>query len=317
MDCTTCQAECRKFGKNRNGSQRFRCDACSKTYTDETTRPADRRKLAMDKTILALRMLLEGNSVRSTERLLDIHRDTIIKTMVAVGRQCAEFLAKTVRGVPVDDVEADEIWGFVGCKQRTKERHKYSDECGDCWTYVAMERTTKLVLCHHVSKRTTDNTFEFAWKLEEATAGRFQLTTDGYRPYRAAITDTFGNRITFAQIVKVYANSQDGGPQARYSPGDVIGTYRVILLGRPNKDRICTSYAERQNLSMRMTIRRLTRLTNAHSKKWVNHEAAIALYFAYYNFCRVHTTLKTTPAVAAGLTDHVWSVAELLKKVGR
>ncbi|MFL5328898.1 MAG: hypothetical protein ACJ8C4_08270 [Gemmataceae bacterium] len=313
MECT--HSETKRFGRNRNGSQRLRCLSCGATFTDNTTRPIDRRKLSGDKAALALRMLLEGNSIRSVERLLGIPNKTIIRTMVLAGQAVGRFLPTAIKGVPVDDVEADEIWSFVGCKERWKKRMGYGEEMGDAWTYVAMERTTKLVLCHHVGKRDSDNTWQFAWMLDEATSGKFQLTTDGYRPYRSAMSDTFQGRASFAQLVKVYSTTPDGvGPESRYSPGQVVDTYKVVIIGRPNKKRVCTSHAERQNLTMRMTIRRLTRLTNAHSKKWLNHEAAVALYFGYYNFCRVHQTLKTTPAVASGLTDHVWSLEELLAK---
>ena len=315
MLCPVCQSPCRKFGKNRNGSQRHRCDDCEKTFTDADTRPVDRRCLDAKKAELCLRMLLEGNSIRSTERLTDVHRDTIIATMVEAGEKCEAFLARTVRAVEAHDVQADEIWGFVGCKEKTREREGYDDSMGDAWCFVAMERETKLVLTFHVDKRTPWATTYFAAKLNDATSGRFQLSTDGFRPYRTAIPLVFGNNIDFAQIVKTYGNTPEVGTAARYSPGDVTSTSTVEISGTPDSNRVCTSHVERQNLSIRMGVRRMTRLTNAHSKKWENHKAALALWFAYYNFCRVHTTLKTTPAVAAGLTDRTWGMAELLAKI--
>src|SRR5207253_473136 len=157
---------------------------------------------------------------------------------------------------------------------------------------------------------------DFAEKLDRATSGKFQLSTDGFSPYRASMRETFRGKASYGQIVKVYAKTNDIGPGSRYSPGEVLNTYKVVLLGRPNEKRICTSHCERLNLQLRMSMRRFTRLTNGHSKKWENHEAAIALFFAYYNWCRVHQALKTTPAVANQITDHVWSVAELLKAIG-
>jgi hypothetical protein len=181
-------------------------------------------------------------------------------------------------------------------------------------------------LTWHVGKRTAYDAVLFTDKLRHATAGRFQLSTDGFKPYRTAVPDSFGDTVDFAQLVKVYSNPPE--EEGRHSPGQVVDTYSVVIAGNPNEDQICTSHSERANLSIRMAIRRMTRLTNAHSKKWANHEAAFALWFAYYNFCRVHTTLtdetrtddeprrKTTPAMAAGLTDHVWSVAELLGAIG-
>lgn len=315
MFCPACQGATRRFGRNRNGSQRYRCDACVRTYTDGATRPVDRRRLAPEKAVTALRMILEGNSVRSTERLTEVHRDTIIAVMVEAGERCESFLSRVVRGLAVCDVQADEIWGFVGCKERTRELNGYGDSMGDAWCFTAMDRETKLILAWHLDKRTPSATRDFSIKLSEATSGRFQLSTDGFRPYRTAIPEVFGNRIDFAQLVKTYGNTPEQGTAARYSPGEVVQTHTVVLLGNPDDDRVCTSHAERQNLTMRMTLRRLTRLTNGHSKKWANHRAALALYFAYYNYCRVHSTLKMTPAVAAGLADHTWSVAELLQQI--
>jgi IS1 family transposase len=271
------------------------------------------------------RHLLEGTSVRSTERLVGAHRDTILGAMVEASQNCQRFLEATVRRVPVEDVQADELWGFIYAKQRTCERQGYAtDDMGDAWCFVAIERTSKVVLAWHLGKHTPQDTPAFSEKLRRATSGRFQLSTDGFTPYRTNIPFVFGPRIDFAQLVKVYGNPPEG--EQRYSPGEVIDTYTVIVTGTPNPGRICTSHAERPNLTMRMAIRHLTRLTNAHGKKWENHEAALALHFAYSNYCRPHTTLteatraperplvKTTPAMAAGLTDHVWSVAELLER---
>ena len=314
MFCPVCTGVARRFGKNRNGSQRLRCDACKKTFTDAETQPVDRRRLDAKKAELCLRMILEGNSIRSVERLTDVHRDTIISVMAETGEKCETFLARTVRGVQVHDVQADEIWGFVGCKEKTRELNGYGDSKGDAWCFVAMERGTKLVLTWHLDKRTPLATTYFAAKLNDATNGRFQLSTDGFRPYRTAIPLVFGNTIDFAQIVKTYGTPDNGGA-TRYSPGEVVATHTVLLSGNPDDDKVCTSHVERQNLSIRMGVRRMTRLTNAHSKKWENHKSAMALWFAYYNFCRIHTTLKTTPAVASGLTDHAWSVAELLERI--
>lgn len=316
MFCPLCQDPTRKFGRNRNGSQRHRCDVCEKTFTDPQSRPVDRRRLDPATVVQFLRMLLEGNSIRSTERLTEVHRDTIITNMVEVGKRCESFLARVIRDVPATDVQADEIWGFVGCKEKTRERNGYGDGMGDAWCYVAIERNLKLVLAWHVDRRTPEATGKFAVKLRESTEGRFQLSTDGFRPYRTEIPAVFGHSIDFAQIVKTYGNTTETGTASRYSPGDVVQTHTVLLLGSPDEEKVCTSHAERQNLSMRMSIRRMTRLTNAHSKKWENHKAAIALYFAYYNFCRVHSTLKMTPAVAAGIASKTWSVAELLSAVG-
>jgi IS1 family transposase len=269
-------------------------------------------------------MLLEGTSIRSVERLTGVNRNTLMSLLVTVGGRCQVYLYRAVRLIPVQNVQADEIWAFVGCKEKTRLRKGYGEEVGDAWCFTAIERTNKMLLAWHLGKRTPEATQEFADKLRHATRGRFQLTTDGFRPYPPAVRESFGQTVDYAQLVKVYHTPPREDAETRYSPGEVVDTYSVTCCGNPDPNKICTSHAERQNLTMRMTIRRLTRLTNAFSKKWENHEAALALYFAYYNYCRPHQTLtevtrltgptrQTTPAMAAGLTDHVWSVGELLR----
>jgi IS1 family transposase len=271
--------------------------------------------LEFEKLVLCLRMLLEGNSIRSTERLTGVHRDTIMYSMADAGHACEDFLAERIQGIAVEDVQADEIWGFVGCKEKTRLlKNRPEDVFGDCYCYTAIERNTKLIIAWHVGKRCPEDTYEFAGKLRRATVGEFQLTTDGYTPYRTAIPATFGSSLDFAQLHKEYGAAED---ERRYSPPVVTGITINIRTGDPEPSSICTSHVERHNRQIRMQTRRMTRLTDAHSKKWGHHEAALALFFAYYNFCRVHGTLKTTPAIAAGLTDHVWSVQELLAVANR
>ena len=314
MLCPLCGGATRTKGKNRNGSKRFRCDACQKTFTDKSTRPQDRRKLNPSKMILCLRMLLEGNSIRSVERLTGVHRDTVIDAMVEAGKVCSRFLRVALINVSVKDVQADEIWGFVGCKEKTKVRRGYGEEMGDAYCFTAIERHTKLILAFHVGKRSPESTMAFADKLDVATAGRFQLSTDGFRPYLNTIPFVFGRRVDFATLVKVYGESED---ERRYSPPRIIEVIETAQSGNPDMDAVCTSHIERSNLTIRMMTRRMTRLTNAHSKKWENHEAALGLFFAYYNFCRVHSTIKGTPAKAAGLTGETWSLERLLENANR
>lgn len=309
MLCPLCQGEMRKYGRNRNGSQRHRCDACAKTFTDETTRTTDHRCVASVKMTMILRLLLEGNSIRALERTFGVHRDTIIGNMVAIGEKCRAFIEAKIVGVQVDDVQVDEIWGFVRMKEKTRQRLNRPEVFGDVWCFTAIERTTKLILAYHVGKRTPTDTSAFAAKLYRATSGRFQLTTDGFRPYLTAIPAVLGARVDYASLVKVYGNA----PEERgYSPGTVIDTIETTHLGNPDPARVCTSHVERHNKTLRMQIRRLTRLTDAHSKKLKNHEAAMAFFLAYYNFCRVHSTIKMTPAQASGLTTETWSLERLL-----
>lgn len=320
MLCPICQQEARKFGRNRNGSQRYVCRACHQTFTDPNSEAPDRRRVDRERMILCLRMLLEGASIRSVERLIGVNRDTIIAAMVEAGQRCQSWMESTLTGLTVNDIQADEVWAFIKMKERTRQRLDRPECFGDAYTYTALERTTKLIICWHVGKRCPADTREFATKLHRATRGRFQLTTDGYRPYLTAIPETFGDSIDYATLVKVYGESSD---EHRYSPATVVDTIPTARLGNPVESRICTSHVERSNKTLRMGIRRFTRLTDAHSKKWANHEAMLGLFIAYYNYCRPHQTLnerngrKTTPAMEAGLTDHAWTVAELFERVSR
>lgn len=255
--------------------------------------------------------MLEGNSIRSTERITGLDRTTIARLLVLAGERCEKLLADTIQNLHVRDVEADEIWGFVGMKERAKANlYNAADTLEDAYTYVAMERNSKLILAWHLGKRNKQDTLAFIVKLRRATEGKFQLTTDGWPSYPDAVERVLGSDIHYAQLVKVYAASRDG--EQRYSPAEVVDVEVVPRAGMPEYERICTSHIERQNLTMRMQIRRLTRLTNAFSKKWENLRAAVALHFAYYNFCRVHSSLRVTPAMEAGITDHVWTIEDLV-----
>ena len=264
-----------------------------------------------DRAALAVQLLIEGNSIRSTERITKLDRNTIMRVLVLAGERCEKLLADRITRVKVRDVEADEMWGFVGMKEKAKGNlYKNVAALGDAYTYVAIERNSKLILAWHLGKRNRQDTLAFITKLRRATDGIFQLTTDGWPSYLDAVERVFGTDIHFAQLVKVYAATRDG--EQRYSPAEVVDVEIVPRIGMPDYERICTSHVERQNLTMRMQIRRLTRLTNAFSKKWENLRAAVALHFAYYNFCRIHQSLRVTPAMEAGLTDHVWELRELL-----
>jgi transposase-like protein/IS1 family transposase len=321
MLCPDCDSQTRRFGRNRNGSQRYRCDVCEFTFTDEVTRPVDRRFVEEPRMTLCLTMLLEGSSVRSMERVTHTHRDTILAALVTAGENCERFHARTVHAIPVEDVQVDEIWSFVICKEKTRERRNYGQDHGDCYTFTGIERTTKLLLAWHVGKRCTEDARTFCGKLNHAVSGRFQLTTDGYGAYLTAVPGSFPGGVDYATLVKVYGTPTEED-RRRYSPGQVIDVIPTAQIGNPDPARICTSHVERSNLTIRMGTRRFTRLTNAFSKKWANHEAALALFFCFYNFARPHQTLtefmgyKCTPAMRAGLTDHVWTVPELLQIAG-
>jgi transposase-like protein/IS1 family transposase len=312
MNCPTCNVQAQRYGRDRRGQQRFHCLACNASFIARQARPLGRMTLAEDKALMCLNLLIEGCSIRSTERITGVHRDTILDLLVNVGDRCEHLMQNRIQGLTVRDVELDEIWGFVGMKQKMKNFQGIeSEELGDAYCFIAIERNTKLVLAWHLGQRTRPHTIVFTEKIARATAGSFQVSTDGFIPYRDAVVYSLGGQyVDFAQIVKVYAASREG--EQRYSPAEVIDCVKTPIFGNPDPARICTSHIERQNLTVRMSMRRMTRLTNAFSKKWMNHKAAYALYFAHYNFCRVHSTLRVTPAMESGLTDHIWNLEELI-----
>jgi transposase-like protein/IS1 family transposase len=312
MTCHYCKTTCRRFGKHRNGLQRFRCNQCSKTFTEDHARPLDEMRLPLDRAVSILQLLLEGMSIRSAERITGVHRDTIMRLLVLAGERCQRLMDEKLQNLDVFDVEVDEIWGFVGKKESHKMKsEKQVEVIGDAYCFVGMERTSKIVLCHHLGKRDQLSTNLFMRKLAHATSEqRFQLTSDGFKPYVHAVKTQLGKPVDFARLVKVYGVSRDG--EQRYSPAEVVDAVPTPVFGNPVTERICTSHVERVNLSIRMGMRRMTRLTNGFSKKWNNLEAAYSLWFAYYNFCRKHQTLKVSPAMEAGIEDHLWTVGEML-----
>jgi transposase-like protein/IS1 family transposase len=314
MTCPTCKADAQRFGTNRNGSQRFRCVECKKTFSAKPTDRVEGSTVPLADVEKVLQLLIEGCSVRSAERISGLHRDTILKLLVTAGEQCEKLMGRLIVNVPCKDIEADEMWAFVGKKEK-RVRPDDDPNYGDAYTFVAIERNTKLVLNFALGKRNMATTNIFIEGLRHATSGKqkFQITTDGFAPYRSSITTTLHDRISgFAQLIKVYRSPQDG--EARYSPAEVASVEVVPVYGDPDPARICTSIVERQNLTMRMQMRRLTRLTNGFSKKWENLWAALCLHFAYYNFCKIHRSLRVTPAMQAGITARVWDIAELLTK---
>ena len=323
MLCQTCQTEGRKFGKDRKGNQRFQCPTCKATFTDIPSRPLGDMRLSLDKAEFCLKLLVEGNSVRATSRISGVAKRTILDLLLHVGEGCETLLEGRIHHMPVADVQVDEVWGFVAMKEKTRTRkNPQASEIGDAYTFTAIERETKLVLAWHLGRREMGDTYEFCAKLAKATSGRFQITTDGFKPYRAGVPG-FIPAADFATLIKTYATKDDH----KYSPGEVNGTIKVPCCGNPDEDKICTSHVERHNLTIRMTNRRMTRLTNAFSKKWENHQASLALTLAYYNFCRPHQTLTeatreegkravpTTPAMQAGLEDHPWTLKELIENL--
>lgn len=311
MTCHNCQSSCRKFGKHRNGLQRFRCDQCRKTFTEDHATPLDTMRIPMEKATEVLRLMVEGMSVRSIERITGIHRDTILRLLLLAADKIMAKLRHEFESLVINRIQVDELHCFVQKRERMVSIEE-SDEVGEQYTFVAMDADTKLVFAWMTGKRTTANTITFMREMYSRTAWGLhpQLTTDGWGPYRLAVAATFKDSVDFAQLQKVYSPSSIG--RGGYAPPRFREAVSRVVTGHPDKRYISTSYIERQNLTLRMMSRRFTRLTNAFSKKLSHLKAAITLHFAYYNFCRIHQTLKQTPCMAAGITAHAWSLDELL-----
>lgn len=262
-----------------------------------------------------LRCLVEGNSIRATARLTDTSKNTVTKLLIDAGEACAEYQEKALRNLPCTRVQVDEIWSFTYTKQKNLPYAKAApDGAGDTWTWTAICADTKLAINWLVGARDAEYAREFLTETYERLANRVQLTSDGHLVYLGAVRDAFGIDVDYAMLVKEYGAAPDG-PQARYSPPPCTGAVKRPIHGRPDPAHISTSFVERQNLTMRMHMRRFTRLTNAFSKKVENHAHAVALHFMYYNFARIHKTLKVTPAMAAGVTDKLWEVADIVRVI--
>jgi len=277
-------------------------------------------KLSTEEKVKVVACLVEGSSLRATVRMTGVHRTTIQNLLVELGKACSEYQDRVMRGLKCKRVQCDEIWSFVGSKEKNTTAEKKIKGNGDCWTWLAMCPDTKLVPCWFVGDRSAGSAYHFMHDLAERLASRVQLTTDGHKAYLSAIESAFGSEIDYAQLVKIYGNNV--GPamnhaEIRYSPAQCMGARKAVISGMPDKKHISTSMIERQNLTMRMRMqmRRFTRLTNAFSKKLENHEASIALHYMYYNFTRVHQSLRVTPAMEAGISDHVWSLEEIVKLI--
>lgn len=267
--------------------------------------------LKPEKKLAVLSALVEGCSIRSTSRMTGVHKKTIMKLLNEVGARCASILDGKVRGISCEAIECDEVWSFVRKKEKKlTQEDRANGGAGDQYIYVGLDPDTKLVIAFAVGKRDSDTTDRFVQDLRNRTTGLPQITTDGFRPYLEAVEQAFGNDVHYATLVKTYA-ADDPGP-GRYSPPKVSGVEITKVTGNPNRHRICTSFVERNNLTMRLALKRLNRLTLAFSKKLSALKAAVALHFAYYNFCRVHGSLRITPAMAAGITDHVWDLEKLI-----
>ncbi|MBS0150512.1 MAG: IS1 family transposase [Nitrospira sp.] len=266
-------------------------------------------KLTHAKRVQIINLLVEGNSMRATARIADVAFNTVAKLFVDTSRMCAEYQDRTFTNLPCKRLQLDEIWSFVYAKAKNVPDGKLG-QAGDVWTWVAIDADSKLVPSWRIGNRDATTACEFIDDLASRLSNRVQLTADGHKPYLEAVEKAFGADVDFAQLIKLYGDTVEG--QKRYSPAACVGTKKSVVVGNPDMCCVSTSYVERQNLTMRMSIRRFTRLTNAFSKKIENHALSVALHYMHYNFCRIHKTLRVTPAMAAGVTDHVWSINEIV-----
>jgi IS1 family transposase len=271
--------------------------------------------LATEKKVLAVSMLAEGNSIRSIERMTGVHRDTIMRLGVRVGEACATIQDEMMRGLSCQHIQVDEIWGFIGKKQK---RVAAADAgVGDVWTFIALDADTKLIPSFIVGKRDMYHARAFMDDLASRITSRPQISSDSLQAYAGAVERGFGSEADYGQIVKTFAVSMVGKEASiRYSPAEVVSVRRAVISGAPDVSRITTSHVEKQNHTLRMHCRRLTRLTNAFSKKLENFKAAVALNFCYYNFCKTHGAIRMTPCQAAGVESSAWTVAELVERCG-
>ncbi len=274
-------------------------------------------KLGTETRTRIIRCLVEGNSIRSTARIADVSKNTVNKLLIDAGKACSEYQDRVLRDLPCQRIQVDEIWSFVYAKQKNVATAKAAPEdAGDVWTWTAICADTKLVPSWVVGDRSGQTAIELMDDLRSRLANRVQLTTDGHKAYLDAVEGAFGGAVDYAQLVKLYGKPVGKDSERRYSPAVCTGAKKRRIEGRPVREHVSTSYVERQNLTMRMGMRRFTRLTNAFSKKVENHAYSVSLHFMYYNFCRQHTSLnKLTPAMAAGVTDRLWDIEDIVKVI--
>ncbi|HUZ60272.1 MAG TPA: IS1 family transposase [Hanamia sp.] len=272
-------------------------------------------KLPIQKKVQIINLLVEGSSLRATSRIADVSINTVTKLLVDVGKACQKFHNEKVVNVSTKRIQCDEIWSFVYAKDKNATQEQKEVGAGDAWTWVGIDADTKLVVSWFVGNRDADSANIFMNDVATRLKNRVQLTTDGLKAYLEAVTESFGSQIDFAQLIKLYGGSEGAGNEKKYSPAECTGAKKHTVSGNPDPKRISTSYIERQNLTMRMHMRRFTRLTNAFSKKLENHCYAIALHFVYYNFVKIHKTLRVPPAMEAGLIKRLMSIEDIVRLV--
>ena len=315
--CPSCQsAAAKKHGHTADGRPRHRCGDCRRVWVEEQLQRATRRarRITDAQAEMILGLLCEGTSIRAAERLVGVGQRAILRLLVETGAGCQRLLSERLRGISATDVECDEIWSFVHCKEAVRRKRQYDiEKAGDAYTFLAIERGNKLILAHHCGRRTSADANVFMARLATATDGRFQLSTDGWDGFPGAVEEHLGGRVDYGQIVKEFGNA--GGEEGRrYAPPRLIGSEKFWISGQPEEDRVGTSRIERFNWTLRTGLRRFVRLSNGFSRKRENLAAAVAIFIAYYNFVKFHKSIRMTPAMKAGIVRRPWSVADLLRE---
>ena len=273
-------------------------------------------KLTTEKRGQILHLLCEGTSMRATSRLVDVSINTVTKLLIDAGNACSRYQDEVFVNLKCKRIQCDEIWAFCLAKEKNCTAEMKKQGAGDIWTWAAIDPDSKLIPAWFIGNRDAGCAYHFIHDLADRLAHRVQLTTDGHKAYLNAVEDAFGSEIDYAMLIKIYGNTAEGG-EVRYSPAVCMGAKKAAISGSPDFKHVSTSMVERQNLTMRMSMRRFTRLTNGFSKKAENHEHSVALHFMYYNFCRIHKSLRVTPAMEAGIADHVWTIEEMVGMIDR
>jgi len=311
-NCRTVMVKAGYYGKNR--VQRSKCQQCGRRHSDPPQRPFNEDiRLTPEKVAMIPHCLAEGNSVRGTARLCDVEKRTVLNLLITAGWRCERFMDERIRDLRVTDLEFDECWGYIRMKEKRKAgANADNPDIGDQYTYIAQDRASRMVIAWHLGRRDQRNTNQFIDKVRAVTAEdqRFDVSTDAFVPYNEAINVRLWDRANHSVVVKVYSKPEE--TRERYSPGDFVTVEKSMQRGNPDLEAAGTSHVERKNGSLRQWCKRLTRLTYAFSKKKENLRAALALHFWYYNFARIHRSLRVTPAMEAKVTDHVWTLPELM-----
>lgn len=303
-----------KHGKNRNGSQRWKCRDCGATVSDKhvPNGPLGNMRADEDKIFMALNLLCEGMAVAAVERVTGLKHTTITKAIRLVGDKCEAFFDKHVQDVSCDFCEIDEIWEKVGCLERNRKKTKLTGYVGDCWTFFGICADSKLVLAYESGRRTHETADTFLTKLRRAISGRVQITSDALPSYKHAVPFKFLSDVDYSVLIKTYKSEQ---VQKRYSPAKIDSVQRIPQFGNPDMSRCSTSYVERFNLTVRTALKRFNRLSVGYSKNVDVHCAMLSIWICFYNFSKKHSTIKTTPAIKAGITDRKWSIREIAESI--